>query len=151
VTQTSDGQRTVSPFAFVAYGMGFIGAAMLVLTPFLPLAHINLLGESIEARQGFAGGGWGVILTGLAAAAFPGLALAKDNPLWATGMILPGIVAIGWSGWYAFSRIPEMARLADSASLGTGGLLFVFAGPVLLIGGLAAIIATHSKWTSTSA
>jgi hypothetical protein len=150
VTRTSDGQRTLSPFAFVAYGMGFIGAAMLVLTPFLPLAHINLLGESIEARPGLAGGGWGVILTGLAAAAFPGWALAKDNPLWATGMILPGIVAIGWSGWYAFSRIPEMARLADSASLGTGGMLFVFAGPVLLIGGLAAIIATHSKWTSSA-
>jgi hypothetical protein len=148
VAGTSDGRRTLSPFAFVAYGMGFIGAAMLVLTPFLPLAHINLLGETIESRLG--GVGWGVALIGLAAAACPGLALAKDNPLWATGMILPGIVAIGWSGWYAFSRIPEMARLADSASLGTGGMLFVFAGPVLLIGGLAAIIATHSKWTSSA-
>ncbi len=149
MTRTSDGRRTVSPFAFVAYGMGFIGAAMLVLTPLLPLAHINLLGERIEV--GFSGVGWGIALTGLVAAAFPGLALAKENPLWATGMILPGIVAIGWSGWYAFSDIPERARLADSASLGAGGMLFVFSGPVLLIGGLAAIIATHAKWTSSSA
>jgi hypothetical protein len=149
VTETSDGRRTVSPFAFVAYGMGFIGAVMLVLTPFLPMAHINLLGESIES--GFAGGGWGVVLCGVVAAACPGLALLRDNPLWATGMILPAIVAMGWSGWYAFSRIPEMARLADSASLGTGGMLFVFSGPVLLIGGLAAILATHNRMTRGSA
>jgi hypothetical protein len=145
VTQTSDGQRTLSPFAFVAYGMGFVGAAMLVLTPFLPMAHIRLLGETIESD--FAGGGWAVVLCGLVAAAFPGLALLRANPIWATGMILPGIVAIGWSGWYAFSRIPELARYADSASLGSGGMLFVFSGPVLLIGGLAAIIATHSYLT----
>ena len=68
----------------------------------------------------------------------------QRNPVYATGMILPAIVAIGWSGWYAFSRIPELARLADSASLGSGGMLFVFSGPVLMIGGLAAIVATHS-------
>lgn len=141
--QVSDGRRTLSPFAFVAYGMGYIGAAMLVLTPFLPMAHINLLGESIESE--FAGGAWAVVLTGLVAAACPTLAIRRDNPIWATGIILPGIVAIGWSGWYAFSRIPELARLADSASLGAGGTLFVFAGPVLLIGGLAAILATHSR------
>ena len=140
---TSHGQRTLSPFAFVAYGMGVIGAVMLMATPFLPLAHINLLGESIEARMDFPEGA-GVVLTGLVAAALPALARVRNNPMWATGIILPGIVAIGWSGWYAFSRIPELARLADSASLGTGGTLFVFAGPVLLIGGLAAIIATHA-------
>jgi len=145
VTEISNGQRTLSPFAFVAYGLGFIGAAMLVLTPFLPMAHINLLGESIES--GFGGGGWAVVLCGVAAAACPGLAIVRDNPLWATGIILPAIVAIGWSGWYAFSRIPELARYADSASLGTGGMLFVFSGPVLLIGGLAAVIATHSYLT----
>ena len=86
-----------------------------------------------------------MVLTGLVAAACPTLAIRRDNPIWATGIILPGIVAIGWSGWYAFSRIPELARLADSASLGAGGMLFVFAGPVLLIGGLAAILATHSR------
>ena len=141
--QVSEGRRTLSPFAFVAYGMGFAGAVMLVLTPFLPLAHINLLGESIESE--FGGGAWAVVLTGLVAAACPTLAIVRDNPIWATGIILPGIVAIGWSGWYAFSRIPQLARLADSASLGAGGMLFVFAGPVLLIGGLAAILATHSR------
>jgi hypothetical protein len=145
VTETSSGQRTQSLFAFVAYGLGFIGAAMLVLAPFLPLAHINLLGETIEAEFSV---GWGIVICGLVAAAFPTAALMRDNPLYATGMILPGIVAIGWSGWYAFSRIPELARLADSASLGTGGMLFVFSGPVLLIGGLAAIVATHSRMTA---
>jgi hypothetical protein len=139
------GPRGLSPFAYVAYGLGFVGAVMLVLTPFLPVAHISLLGETIES--GFAGGGWGVVLCGLAAAAFPGLALARANPMWATGMILPGIAAIGWSGWYAFSRIPELAKYADSASLASGGMLFVFSGPVLLIGGLAAIVATHSFMT----
>jgi hypothetical protein len=143
VAQTSEGRKTLSPFAFVAYGMGYAGAVMLVLVPFLPLAHINLLGESIESD--FDGGAWAVILTGLVAAACPTLAITRDNPIWATGIILPGIVAIGWSGWYAFSRIPELARFADSASLGTGGMLFVFAGPILLIGGLAAILATHSR------
>jgi hypothetical protein len=146
-SETSSGRRTRSPFAFVAYGLGFVGAAMLVLTPFLPLAHINLLGETIEAEPGFSGSDWGIVLCGLVAAGFPAAALVRDNPLYATGMILPGIVAIGWSGWYAFSRIPELARLADSVSLGTGGMLFVFAGPVLLIGGLAAIVATHSRMT----
>jgi hypothetical protein len=141
--QISQRRKSLSPFAYVAYGMGFVGAVMLVLTPFLPMAHINLLGESIESR--FAGGAWAVVLTGVEAAACPTLAIVRDNPIWATGIILPGIVAIGWSGWYAFSRIPELARLADSASLGAGGMLFVFAGPVLLIGGLAAILATHSR------
>jgi hypothetical protein len=147
VTQTSDEPRILHPFAFVAYGMGFIGAGMLLLVPFLPLAHIRLLGESIEARGGFLDGGWAVMLTGLVAAACPTAAMVRDNPMWATGMILPGIVAFGWSGWYAFSRIPEMARLADSASLASGGMLFVFSGPVLLIGGLAAILATHHHLT----
>jgi hypothetical protein len=148
VTQTSNGQRTRPLFAFVAYGMGFIGAAMLVLTPFLPLAHVRLLGETIEVQPGGSGADWGIAFCGLVAAALPATALVRDNPLYATGMILPGIVAIGWSGWYAFGRIPELARLADSVSLGSGGMLFVFSGPALLIGGLAAIVATHSRMTA---
>ena len=67
------------------------------------------------------------------------------RPVWATGMLLTAIVAIGWSGWYTFSRIPELARLADSASLGWGGMLFVFSGPVLMIGGMGALIATYGR------
>lgn len=147
MTQTSGGQRTLPLFAFVAYGLGFVGAAMLIATPFLPIAHINLLGETIDTRMDFASG-TGVVLTGVVAAALPVLARMRGNPMWATGLILPGIVAIGWSGWYAFSRIPELARLADSAGLGAGGTLFVFSGPVLLIGGLAAILATHAHLTT---
>jgi hypothetical protein len=142
---TDTGQPTLTPFMFVAYGFGFVGAAMLVVAPFLPLAYINLLGESIEARPGFGGGGWGVMLCGVVAAAFPAAAIARRNPVWATGVILPAIVAIGWSGWYAFSRIPDMARLADSATLGTGGMLFVTSGPILLIGGLGALIAAYGR------
>ena len=130
---------------YVGYGLGFAGAAMLVVAPFLPLAYINLLGESIEARPGWGGGGWGLVLCGLVAAAFPAAAIALRNPIWATGVILPSIVAIGWSGWYAFSRIPDMARLADSATLGAGGMLFVFSGPVLLIGGMGALIAAYGR------
>jgi hypothetical protein len=140
VAQSED--RPLSLFLYVSCGFGFAGALMLVLTPFLPLAHINLLGESIEAPLT---AGWGIVLCGLVAAAFPALAIARHNAAWATGMILPAIVAIGWSGWYAFSRIPELARLADSASLGSGGMLFVFSGPVLIIGGMAALIAAYGK------
>lgn len=136
-------ERPLTLFLFVACGFGFAGALMLLLTPFLPLAFIDLLGESIETDLG--GAGWGVFLLGLVAAAFPGAAIARRSPVFATGMILPAIVAIGWSGWYAFSRIPELARLADSASLGSGGMLFVFSGPVLMIGGMAALIATYGR------
>lgn len=136
-------ERPLTLFLYVSCGFGFAGALMLLLTPFLPLAYIDLLGESIETDLG--GSGWGVFLLGLAAAAFPGTAIARRSPVWATGMVLPAIVAIGWSGWYTFSRIPELARLADSAALGSGGMLFVFSGPVLMIGGLAALIATYGR------
>jgi hypothetical protein len=136
-------ERPLALFFYVSCAFGFAGALMLLLTPLLPLAYIDLLGESIETDLG--GSGWGVALCGLAAAGFPALAIAQRNPVFATGMILPAIVAIGWSGWYTFSRIPELARLADSASLGSGGMLFVFAGPVLMIGGLGALIATYGR------
>jgi hypothetical protein len=140
VAQSED--RQLSLFLYVSCGFGFAGALMLISTPFLPLAHIDLLGETIEAPLH---GGWGIVLCGLVAAAFPAMAIARGNAAWATGMILPAIVAIGWSGWYAFNRIPELARLADSASLGWGGMLFVFSGPVLIIGGMGALIATYGK------
>ena len=136
-------QRPLALFFYVSCAFGFAGALMLLLAPLLPLAYINLLGESLEETLHSAG--WGVALLGLLAGAFPAAAIARRNPLYATGMILPAIVAIGWSGWYAFSRIPEMARLADSASLGWGGMLFVFAGPVLMIGGMGALIATYGR------
>lgn len=136
-------ERPLNLFLYVACGFGFAGALMLVLTPLLPLAYIDLLGESIETDLG--GSGVGVVLLGLVAAACPGLAIWRRTPVFATGMILPAIVAIGWSGWYTFSRIPELARLADSASLGWGGILFVFAGPVLMIGGMGALIASYGK------
>jgi hypothetical protein len=136
-------ERPVALFFYVSCAFGFAGALMLLLTPLLPLAFIDLLGESIEAPLG--GSAWGIALLGLVAGAFPAVAISQRNPLWATGMILPAIVAIGWSGWYTFSRIPELARLADSASLGWGGMLFVFAGPVLMIGGLGALIATYGR------
>jgi hypothetical protein len=137
-------QQPVSLLTFVSCGFGFAGALMLVLTPFLPLAHIELLGESIEVRFG-TGGGVTVVLVGVAAAAFPAVAIVRHSPIFATGVIPPAIVAIGWSGWYAFSRIPQMARLADSASLGWGGMLFVFSGPILVIAGMAALIATYGR------
>jgi hypothetical protein len=140
VAQSED--RPLSVILYVSCAFGFAGALMLILTPFLPLARIDLLGESIETDLDRS---WGVVLCGLVAAAFSGVALARRSPVWATGMILPAIVAIGWSGWYAFSRIPELARLADSASLGWGGMLFVFSGPILVIGGMAALIATYGK------
>jgi hypothetical protein len=127
------------PFAFVAYGMAFAGALLLVLTPLLPLAHLELLGETVE--PGLGGSGWGVALCGLVAGGLAGLAIARRDPLWVTGVALVGLVAIAWSGWYAFVRLPDLARLADSASLGSGGIAFVTAGPILLIAGLAGFIA----------
>jgi hypothetical protein len=145
VTETGQ-QAPPSPFLLVAYGLAFTGAAMLVLTPFLPLAHIELLGESIETRESVGGTGWGIVLCGLIAAAFPAAAIVRRNPVWATGVILPAIVAIGWSGYYTLSKVPDQARLADSASLAVGGMLFVFSGPVLMIAGLAAMIATYARF-----
>lgn len=136
-------ERPVALFFYVSCAFGFAGALMLLLTPVLPLAYIDLLGESIETDLGNAG--WGVALLGLLAGACPAAAIARRSPVWATGMILPAIVAIGWSGWYTFSRIPELARLADSASLGWGGMLFVFSGPVLMIAGMGALIATYGR------
>ncbi|GAA1037176.1 hypothetical protein GCM10009557_49970 [Virgisporangium ochraceum] len=136
-------QRPIALFFYLSCAFGFAGALMLILTPLLPLAYIDLLGESIETDLG--GSGWGVALLGLVAGACPAMAIVQRNPVWATGMLLPAIVAIGWSGWYTFSRIPELARLADSASLGWGGVLFVFSGPVLMIGGMGALIATYGR------
>jgi hypothetical protein len=136
-----------APFAFVAYGMAFVGAALLILTPFLPMAHLELLGESIVVRPGLGGGGWGVVLCGVAAAAIAGLAIARHNPVWATAEALVGVAAIGWSGWYSLIRLPELARLADSASLGWGGLAFVTAGPILIVAALAALIAARPPST----
>src|ERR1051325_1371153 len=112
---------------YVACGFGFLGALLLLITPLLPLAYITVIGEVVEPPLAH---GWLVAVLGLAAAAGPAMAIVRRDPLWATAMIVPAIVAIGWSGWQAFSNLPEKAQYAESASLGSGGMLFVFSGPV---------------------
>jgi hypothetical protein len=146
MTGATSTTRTVSPFAYIAYGMAFAGALLLVLAPFLPLAYVEVLGESVEVEPGLGSAGWGVVLCGVAAAALAGVAIVRRNPLWVTGVALVGLVAMVWSGWYAFVKLPDAARFADSASLGWGGITFVTAGPVLLIAATAAFIASRS-WT----
>jgi hypothetical protein len=115
------------------------GALLLVIVPWPPLASVEVFSETVDIRPGAQG--WGIVATGVAAAALAITALVRRNPLWAAGVILPGLVAMVWSGWWAFVRLPEIARLADAASLSWGGIGFVLAGPALVLSGTLAMFA----------
>jgi hypothetical protein len=133
--------RRRPPLTAIAGGVAILGATLLIITPWPAMATVELFSESVDVRPG--GERWGIVATGLVAAALGVLTLRTRNPLWTTLAVLPGILAIGWSGWWVFSKIAELAQFADSVSLGPGGIAFVLSGPVLIASSLLALLAAR--------
>jgi hypothetical protein len=121
-----------SALALASVGGCALGAALLLLTPWLRIASARTpLGE-IVVRPGLSGGGWGVLLCGLAAAGCVALALLRREARWLGGAALPGLIALGWAVWYFTVRLPALAYFTGHADTGPGAWTW-YGGSALLI------------------
>jgi hypothetical protein len=134
--------RRRSPLTVVAGVGALIGAALLIIAPWPPMARVEVFSESVDVRPP-AVEGWGIVATGLVAVVLAVLTLVRRNSLWASLVVLPGLVAIGWSARWVFVKLPDMAQFADAASIGLGGVAFVLSGPILIASSLLAFLAAR--------